>query len=272
MAPPERVMEIAAHPAVKYLSLDGNPEQPNLDLALHGGGTQYLQRQILGAAKKDGEGVLVGIIDSGIDGKHPAFNDASGNSRIVAVWQQDEGAKGNANSPAAKHPGNKSYKDFNYRREYTGADVVNATDAPTDPGHGTHVAGIAAGAAVTHANGNVSRGVASKAKIVAVRTIGVSQGNVTHALTYIFRKASELSLPCVVNMSFGSQDHAHDGTDERARVFATILRDAGGESPARSNSRGYRREHAWQPDPCPSGSQEGSYYFSSPQRQRRQRS
>ena len=58
----------------------------------------------------------------------PAFNDASGNSRIVAVWQQDEGAKGNANSPAAKHPGNKAYKDFNYGREYTGADVVNATD------------------------------------------------------------------------------------------------------------------------------------------------
>ena len=227
LAPPERVMEIAAHPAVKYLSLDGNPERPNVDLALAAVDFNTFSAKF-GASKKDGEGVLVGIIDSGIDGRHPAFNDASGNSRIVAVWQQDEGAKGNANSPAAKHSGNKAYKDFNYGREYTGTDVVNATDDPSDPGHGTHVASTAAGAAVTHANGNVSRGVASKAKIVAVRTIGVSQGNVTHALTYIFRKATELSLPCVVNMSFGSQDHAHDGTDERARVFATILRDAGG--------------------------------------------
>jgi Subtilase family len=165
LAPPERVIEVAAHPSVKYLSLDGNPERPTLDSALPvvDFSTFCAKFEV---TKRDGEGVLVGIIDSGIDGKHPAFNDASGNSRIVAVWQQDEGRKGNALSPAAKHPGNKAYGDFDHGKEYTGADVVNATDDPADPGHGTHVAGIAAGAAVTHANGNVSRGLASKAKIV----------------------------------------------------------------------------------------------------------
>ena len=176
LAPPERVLEIAAHPSVQYLSLDGNPEQPTLNLALPAVDFDAFSTK-LPAAKRDGEGVLVGIIDSGIDGRHPAFNDAAGNSRIVAVWQQDDGAKGNSNSPAAKHPGNTAYKNFNYGRELTGADVANATDAHPESGHGTHVAGIAAGAAVTQANGNLARGVAPKAKIVAVRTIGVSQGN-----------------------------------------------------------------------------------------------
>ena len=66
-APPEKVIEIAAHPSVQYLSLDGNPEQPSLDLALPAISFNPFQAKFP-AGKQDGEGVLVGTIDTGIDG------------------------------------------------------------------------------------------------------------------------------------------------------------------------------------------------------------
>ena len=224
-SPIEQVLEVAALDQVIYLDLDGNPEEPTLDLALPAVKFADLQAK-LPAGQKNGEGVIVGVIDTGIDGSHPAFNDSAGNSRILAVWQQDEGVNGNPNSPAALNAGNAAYASFTYGREYTGAAVANASDRANNPGHGTHVAGIAAGADVTHANGNVPRGVASGAQIVAVRTIGVNQGNPFDALRYVFQKASEAGKPCVVNMSFGSDDHAHDGTDGLARGLVALIRDA----------------------------------------------
>jgi len=192
-------------------------------------------RSTFSSGETDGAGVIVGIIDSGIDGSHESFHDAAGNSRILAVWQQDEGPAGNPNSPAANNPGNAAYSAFNRGREYTGSQVANATDSDTGAGHGTHVAGIAAGRAVTHASGNVSGGMAPAAHIVAVRAIGVPNGNPNRALQYIFQKAADEAatrgeaVPVVINMSFGSHNNAHDGTDTRSRQISTLLKDSSGD-------------------------------------------
>ncbi|HKF20730.1 MAG TPA: S8 family serine peptidase [Candidatus Angelobacter sp.] len=223
-SPVDKIMDIAALSSIRYLDLSGMKHFPCLNLASTAVDRNAFQAKF-SAAQQDGAGVIVGIIDTGIDGGHPAFNDAAGNSRILAVWEQDNGPANNPNSPKAKHPGNAAYSTFNYGRERTGADVANATDTV---GHGTHVAGIAAGASVASPAGNVPSGMAPKANIIMVRAIGVNQGNPADGLKYIFQKAKELGKPCVINMSFENHAHAHDGTDEFARTLTRQLRDAAG--------------------------------------------
>src|SRR4029078_8508718 len=95
-------------------------------------------------------------------------------------------------------------------------------------GHGTHVTGIAAGAEVTDAAGVLPRGMAPKAKIVMVKAIGVQGSRIDLGLTYIFQKAAELKLPCVVNMSFGGHWDSHDGPDPDSAYIPGLLRDAKG--------------------------------------------
>jgi subtilisin family serine protease len=105
--------------------------------------------------------------------------------------------------------------------------VVNARDGHASVNHGTHVASIAAGAEVRDGAGNVllHAGMAPKAKIAVVRG-----GSLGLAIRYLFKKASELgaNVPCVINMSFGSHDNAHDGSDEDARVVAAEMKDSAG--------------------------------------------
>ncbi|MDZ7766500.1 MAG: S8 family serine peptidase [Melioribacteraceae bacterium] len=78
-----------------------------------------------------GEGVVVGVLDSGIDWTHPAFSNENGN-RIQFLWDMSD----DSNPPA----------DFNYGTEYTKADLDQQNSNQIDDnGHGTHVASTAAG-------------------------------------------------------------------------------------------------------------------------------
>jgi subtilisin family serine protease len=225
--PLDKVAELAAKPQVRFLWLQHNRYYPKMDKAREGVDYAGLQAKIA-AGKKDGEGTIVGIIDSGIDASHPAFKDAAGKTRIIAVWQQDEGTAPFANSPKAKNSGNAAYNLLNYGTEYTGANVSSASDSDHDDGHGTHVAGIAAGREVTTAGGEVPAGIASKAQIIAVRYKDFNVG-VLDGIRYIFEKAKEANKPCVVNISLGSHDHAHDGTDVMSLACNKLLKDSAGK-------------------------------------------
>ena len=137
-----------------------------------------------------GKGVLVGIIDTGVDLTHPAFIDASGNSRVVAVWDQD----------AAVGPGP---KEFGYGHECKESDIVAGDCQVSDPvGHGTHVAGIAAGAGLVP-------GIAPEASIAVVRSDRFTR--LADAVLYLCELADHLDMPLVVNMSVGGQYGPHDG-------------------------------------------------------------
>jgi subtilisin family serine protease len=221
-APLDAIPTIAALPGVLKLDLTGYPSKPSLNLVRPAISFDALRTKFA-AGKQDGAGVIVGVIDSGIDGNHPSFKDASGNSRIVAYWDQGDGNAGNPNSPAAHNAGNAAYTAFNFGRERTGADCVNAADYKI--GHGTHVSGIAAGSEVT-APAAVPRGIASAAQLIVVSAIERPVSRPDLGLKYIFQKATEMHMPCVVNMSFGQHDHAHDGTDDQSVALTRLLRDA----------------------------------------------
>lgn len=197
---------LANRPDVQTITLPV-PLRPQLDKSVRQTGANFVRSQSAGTfTGSTGAGVVVGVIDSGIDYDHPDFVDASGNTRVVAVWDQQDST---GVAPAT----------YGYGTECTSTEISNGTCAEEDDpdawGHGTHVTGIAAGnGAAPDGSGTTSytnTGMAPNASIVFVKTDWSSTG-IIDAMNYIFDQANTLGLPAVINMSLGTQLGAHDGT------------------------------------------------------------
>lgn len=170
-----------------------------------------------------GRGVIVGVIDSGVDYTHTDLRSPDGSTRILFLWDQ---------TITGTPP-----QGFTQGSEYSG-DMINAALSLSDPfsvlpsrdyiGHGTAVAGIAAGNG--RASSGVNRGVAPEAAIIAVK-VG-STGYDSFALTteimrgvrYIINKARELNMPAALNLSFGMNNGSHRG-DSLFEQFLTDMAD-----------------------------------------------
>jgi subtilisin family serine protease len=215
VAPIEAIPELVAMPSVLHIGT-APTMTPKLDLALPEVSYSAFQAK-LPAAKQGGAAALIGIIDSGIDGSLASFG-----SRIVAVWDQDPPSTLTGNTPAKNYeskPEKKAYAAMNWGIELTASSTPKNVTHSQDPnGHGTHVASIAAGQEVKDSSGTVlvPAGAAPNAKLVVVRSIGLgptAKSDTGLAVDYIFNKAKELKLPCVINMSYGHHGHGHDGSD-----------------------------------------------------------
>ena len=151
-----------------------------------------------------GRGVLVAVIDSGIDYFHSDFRNPDGTTRIGLLADQD--------------------RDRIYTREEINAalETGSRTSAlalvpSTDPsGHGTAVAAIAAGNG-REGNG-VYRGVAYESELMVVK-LGTPLTDsfprttqLMKALDLVVRRARDMNRPLAVNISFGNTYGSHDGT------------------------------------------------------------
>ena len=142
-----------------------------------------------------GEGVVVGVVDAGIDWDHPDFTNGDGGNRILYVFDQYTEQECN---PSQIQSGFCSETDDNLYAM----------------GHGTHVSGIAAGSGMATGNGYPAGryvGVAPDASIVFVKT-DTSSASVLEGVAYIFEKAALAGMPAVVNLSLGWRKGARDGT------------------------------------------------------------
>lgn len=172
-----------------------------------------------------GNGILIGIVDSGIDYANPAFRNADGTTRIVSLWDQT----------IPGHPPEGYATGTEYTREDINAALEEADEqerfriVPSRDmsGHGTAVAGIAAGNGAGSAGGQY-RGVAPEAELIVVK-MGIPRmegfPRTTELMTgvdYIIRKALELRKPVAVNISFGNTYGSHDGTSLVERFLNDI--------------------------------------------------
>ncbi|MBN8703169.1 MAG: S8 family peptidase [Bacteroidetes bacterium] len=163
----------------------------------------------------DGSGIVIGIIDSGMDINHPDYRDSIGGvskTRIKYIWEQDVAT---VNPPAP----------FTYGTEWTASQIDSGLCTHTDTqfsGHGTHVSGIAVG------NGKsvgFNQGAAPKADIilVALNFNTSSDQDVADATAYIYNKAQQLGKPCVINASLGSIIGSHDGKNLEAQAIKNLI-------------------------------------------------
>lgn len=151
-----------------------------------------------------GRGVITAVIDSGIDYFHGDFRDAAGNSRILELWDQDR------DTVYTREQINEALAAGSREAAYQ---IVPSRDLS---GHGTAVAGIAAG---TGLEGNgIYRGVAYESELIVVK-LGAPRGDsfprtteLMRALDYVVNRAIALHMPLAVNLSFGNTYGSHDGT------------------------------------------------------------
>jgi subtilisin family serine protease len=195
------------------------------------------------SAGNKGANVIVGIIDSGIDYQHPAFR-SKNSSRILAIWDQKlvPDASLSESSPAG----------FDYGVEFDQSQIDAALQSGTEirhadaaDGHGTHVAGIAAGNGQT---ANVYVGVAPEAGILVVATNLVTNlgdsANTLDAINYLFDKASMLKRPIVVNLSQGDNLGPHDGTSLLEQGIDSLLGKPGRAIVKSAGNNGAEKIHA----------------------------
>ena len=169
-----------------------------------------------------GEGTIVGIVDTGIDWRHEDFiDDVTGESRILYLWDQTLPEPG---SP----PGVVGDMEFDYGIECRQSQMGRTGSCPSRDtyGHGTHVAGLAAGDGSGFHRGSQPRyeypGVAPEADLIVVRAgqfAEFSARSVVEGVAYIFARAAQLGKPAVVNLSLGSQFGPHDGTEAQSVIM-----------------------------------------------------
>ena len=149
-----------------------------------------------------GKGVVVGIIDAGIDYNHVAFKDSNGNTRI-------------------KKAVNYATNSSSYTIATTPEAIANLTwdnTSSSDRSHGTHVAASAAGSPLNStidydpASPRNLMGMAPEADLVLCGMNSYYDSRVLDCMKQIISTAEELGEPCVINMSFGTTGGWHYGT------------------------------------------------------------
>lgn len=167
-----------------------------------------------------GKGVLLAVIDSGIDYTHPDFRNADGSTRIVALWDQTIPPNPSIGrfSPLDYPRGTLFYSEqINMAlRAPSMGEALSLVPSTDTSGHGTHVAGIAAGNG--RASSGVYRGVAPEASLLIVK-LGSATPNsfpntieLMEAVDFCVRYALSQNLPLAINLSFGNTYGSHSGT------------------------------------------------------------
>lgn len=222
--PAKNVIAFSLEEAVHLIEFDTQPGHALNDTMLINTNVDSIIQAITPISKPfTGKGVLLGVIDSGIDIVHGDFKDSTGKTRIINIWEQ-----GVSYNPSRK-PGT-----YSYGQEWDSTDINSGVcthdDDPGEFGHGSMVTGAAA------SNANETghyRGVAPEVSIISVATdfnkINWLQ-TVAEAVDYIFKKADTLGMPCVINASVGTYKGSHDGKDIAARMIDLLIKQKSGRA------------------------------------------
>ena len=207
------------------LKLDKSRQVTHADEVQNGTGEQLPQAY-------NGEGVIIGVIDSGFDFTHPVFKDENGNLRIKAVYM--------SGMTYTEGRGKKAVVDG---KEVDGSlfdtpgmilDTLQLKQ--TNTFHGTHVAGCAAASPIANvkgiAGGNLA-GIAPKAELIMSETYGDEQQkkkyegsttdvevlNAINAMNYMEEYAKKAGKPLIVTMSMNTAAGPHDGTSAESLAY-----------------------------------------------------
>ncbi len=168
--------------------------------------TDAVQQGLQGLpAAYNGEGVVVGLFDGGLDPNHINFKNADNpsESRVKRVWKYTAYQSGRVNEIAYATPDR----------------ISSFTTDDKDETHGTHVLGIATG---SYVNGTTSyHGVAPKADI-AIACGSTTEAAILKGVERIISYAEENNQPAVVNLSLGINIGAHDGSDSFTQALDAL--------------------------------------------------
>lgn len=158
------------------------------------GATAYYLGTSASLSGKTGRGVIIAVVDTGINPCHPAFLKGDGSTRILFFYEP------------------KSDKELDSAQ--INSEIQNGRCHYDSNGHGTHVAGIAAGGDPN----TPYKGIAPQAELIIVKLVDFTDTEIIKALDYLIEKRQSLNKPIVVNMSIGGHFGPHDGTGLLSRA------------------------------------------------------
>ena len=198
----------------------------------------------------NGRGVLLAVLDSGITWDLEVFRKADGTTRIRYLWDQTVVGK----PPEGFSQGTEyTAEEINAALQMSALDRYRLLPSRDLSGHGTAVAGIAAGKSA----GGLYTGAAPEAELIVVK-LGMPENSgraeegfprtteILRGVTYALRKAQQLNMPLVINLSFGNSYGSHDGSsllerflDNASEIGKTVICvGSGNEGAARGHFAG----------------------------------
>lgn len=188
------------------------------------------QMQNYPTLKLMGEGVMLGIIDTGIDYLNPIFRNADGTTRIAGIWDQT--------IQTGKPP-----EGFLYGTEYTRGQIneamqnerpLESVPSMDEAGHGTFIAGVAAGGEDVEAG---FLGAAPKATLGIVKlkeakkylkqfyfidekTICYQENDIMLGIRYLSFLARKNGMPLVICIAMGTNQGDHNGTSPLGHLIS----------------------------------------------------
>lgn len=199
-----------------------------------------------------GKGVLIGVIDSGIEYANADFRQEDGATRIRFLWDQTvEGTPPEGYRIGSEFSAEQINEALQQPNRTMRLQKVPSVDIS---GHGTAVAGVAAGNGRN--SGGRYRGTAPDAELIIVKLgnpggVGFPRtAELMQAVDYIVQKAEMLQMPVSVNISFGNTYGAHNGTslperflDAAAQIGRTLISvGTGNEGAEAGHTSGFVRE------------------------------
>lgn len=184
--------------------------------------------------KLQGEGTVIAVIDSGIDYENPIFR--SGDiSRIAYIW--DQTILGNEDE---RVPYGKVFTGEEISRAIMSENPREIVPSVDENGHGTAIAGLAAGNFVPAENFS---GAAPKATIIVVKLKEAKsylrefyqyppqaqvyqENDIMLGISFAVRMAKEMGMPVSICLGLGSSQGAHTGDSELSRYLDYINEDS----------------------------------------------
>lgn len=202
----------------------------------------------------EGEGVLVGFVDTGIDYMNPIFQYNNNSTKIVSIW--DQTIQSEDHDP----------QGFYYGSEFSREQINNALNSPnpldivpsTDEiGHGTALAGVTAGFPQPD-YGFI--GIAPKAEIVAVKlkpakpylkeffkipeeSICYQENDIILGIKYLLHVAETLNRPIVICLGLGTSQGSHTGNEILSTYLTSVSRNPGVAVVVAGGNEGNRGRH-----------------------------
>ena len=197
------------------------------------------------ALSNQGRGVIIGIIDTGIDYTNPLFRNQDGTTRILSIW--DQSLPEDKSLLPAGVPNRYNASGASYGTEYTQEQINEAleSDNPfavvpsTDTnGHGTFLAGIAAGGILPNQD---FTGAAPECELVIVKLKPAKQylrdfylvsndadayqeNDIMMGIKYLRVEAYNQRKPLVILLGIGSNLGSHEGTSPLNVMIQDISR------------------------------------------------
>ncbi len=179
-----------------------------------------------------GQGILIGIIDTGVDYTNPIFQYADNTTRIVSIWDQTIVSD---NPPTGMEYGTE-YTREQINEALQSDNPLSVVPSTDDIGHGTMLAGISGGSEVAESG---FMGVASGAEFAVVKlkpakqflkdffyipdnAVCFQETDIFLGVQYLYDLSIRLGRPMVICIALGSSQGAHDGLGTLSTYISNI--------------------------------------------------